>query len=115
MDQLIQRILQLSSEFAEQPERYEFEEIEQYMKERNELFLQFRREFAQQAQEPTTTQRALVKQVLELDAVCIARMRQVHERLGEEVDKFQAGKKSREAYDTPYSYGQDSHFFDSKR
>jgi hypothetical protein len=112
METLMLRLIQLSAELVGKIDSCELEDMEEYMKERDQIFAEL------QQCTPTVEQaaalRPLTQRILESDTVITGRMTELYNEASDEIDKINKGKRSKTMYQSAYA-GEDSLFFDTKQ
>jgi hypothetical protein len=112
MERQISRLRELSSDLLARLDQSGFDDIEAFMEQRNAVFSEM---IATRTQQGVDLEAAAeVRNLLEMDRVIMERMQTIHRQLGEEIQKIQAGKKSKSLYEK-YNATYEGDFFDSKR
>lgn len=113
MEATIRLLTQLSSELIERLEKAELEEVSDYMRERDAIFLQLQQMRPSPAQ--AAELRPAVERILTMDAEIVGRMMQLRAEARNELDKVSNGRTAKNTYEDSYGYEQESFFFDTKR
>ncbi|WP_020619544.1 flagellar protein FliT [Paenibacillus daejeonensis] len=113
MEATILLLTQLSSNLVSRLASVELEEMAEYMRERDAIFIQL------QQMRPTPSEaaelRPAVDRILAMDALIVARMNLLRGEAKAEMDKLANGRTAKTTYEDAYAMDQESYFFDTKR
>ncbi|MFS0725892.1 flagellar protein FliT [Paenibacillus sp. 1P07SE] len=113
MEATILLLTQLSSNLVSRLASVGMDEMTDYMRERDAIFVQL------QQMRPTPAEaaelRPAVEQILAMDALIVTRMHVLRSEAQAEMDKLSNGRTAKSTYEDSYAADQESFFFDTKR
>jgi len=111
MDNLVQRLYEMTESMVEQLETAEYEELEHFVIERERLLSELKEQRV--TQQPTSYHQMMIHQVLEWDKIIQGRMMQLKSEAGGGLRKVSDNRKQHHAY-AP-SYAIDGVYFDKRK
>ncbi|MCK9858069.1 MULTISPECIES: hypothetical protein [Paenibacillus] len=112
MEALLQRLILLSSNLVERLDSADLEQFDEYMRQREELFLELEQLVV--PAEQMAVLRLEADRLISIESVIVARMVTLRDEARQQWDKIQQGRRSQARYDSAYGGG-DSLFFDARR
>lgn len=112
MDKLLLRLEKLSNDLLHHLQFITFEEISEFMEEREAIFEEFDQLEIQTSDK--LKYRDLINRIVGLDPIIIARMEQLKKEAERELNKVFSGRIQKNAYDGEYQMV-DGVFFDQKK
>jgi hypothetical protein len=112
MDSLLMRLEMLSNDLLQHFQAVTFEELSDFMKEREAIFEEFDKLEVQPSDK--IKYRDIVNRIVGLDPIIIAKMEQLKKEAERELNKVSSGRMQKNAYDGDHQ-STDGLFFDQKK
>lgn len=112
MEKLLQQLSNLSSDLIAQLDSCTVDEIEEYMEQREQIYVELRA-MVDKGVETTDEVSALAYTLRSQDATIVARLKELRREAAVELGRINQGKRSRQAYDTSAG-SDDGLFFDTR-
>ncbi|WP_438447376.1 hypothetical protein [Gorillibacterium sp. sgz5001074] len=111
MDELLKDLEELTLEIAEKLQELEFEDLLEFVDQREELLTQLRE--ADNGQQPLAGYQDRIRRLLSHDDAILARMLELKNEASAGLAKIEQGKRQKNRYES--AYAADSYFFDQRK